>query len=264
MSPGLDFETRIVVKPQAAALLRKAFAQRSYEAQPIALGANTDPYQPTERSQRITRSILEVMLEHLHPVGIITKSDLVLRDLDLLGPLAERRLAQVFVSITSLDGELARRMEPRAAIPARRLAALRGLVGAGVPCGVLASPMIPGLNDHELETILAAAAEAGAQRAGTILLRLPYELRDLFDQWLEEHYPARKSKVLRLIREARGGRLNDATFGRRMRGGGVYAELLHARFRAALERYGLGRDRFTFDCSQFRRPGSGRQLNLFS
>jgi DNA repair photolyase len=264
LSPGLDFETRIVIKPEAAELLRAAFARPAYRPEPIALGANTDPYQPTERSQRITRSLLEVMLEHRHPVGIITKSDLVLRDLDLLTSLAERRLAQVFISITTLDAELARRMEPRAAIPARRLAALEGLAAAGVPCGVLASPMIPGLNDHELDGILEAAARVGARRAGTILLRLPHELRELFAQWLDAHYPARKSKVLRLLREARGGGLNDARFGQRMRGEGPYAQLLHTRFRAALVRYGLDGERHEYDSSQFRRPGARRQLELFS
>lgn len=267
MSPGLDFETKIVCKPRAAELLRETLARRGYVAQPLALGANTDPYQPLERKQRITRGVLEVLHEHHHPVGIVTKSDLVLRDRDLLAPMAARRLAQVFVSITTLDPELARRMEPRAASPHRRLRAIEGLNAAGIPVGVLASPMIPGLNDHELDLILCAAAKAGARSAGTILVRLPHELKDLFSDWLEVHYPDRKKRVLALIRECRGGALNDAQFGSRMRGSGPYADMLGRRFEAARTRYGLAGRRYHLDCSAFVPPKAsrdkGRQLPLF-
>ncbi len=267
LSPGLDFETKIVCKPRAAELLREALGRRGYVPRPIALGANTDPYQPLERKQRITRAVLEVLHEHHHPVGIVTKSDLVLRDRDLLAPMAARRLAQVFVSITTLDPELARRMEPRAPSPHRRLKAVEGLSAAGIPVGVLASPMIPGLNDHELDRILGAAAAAGARSAGTILVRLPHELKDLFSDWLEAHHPERKKRVLGLIRECRGGALNDPRFGERMRGRGPYAEMLHRRFEVARARHGLDRRGETLDCSAFVPPApagdKGRQLSLF-
>jgi len=265
LSAGLDFETRIFSKPNAAELLRHQLGRPSYEPAPLALGANTDAYQPAERRLGITRSVLEVLAEHCHPVGILTKSELVLRDVDLLSEMATQRLAHVFVSITTLDGELARRMEPRAAAPHRRLEIVRALSNAGVPTGVLVSPMIPALNDHELDRILAAAREAGATRAGTILLRLPHELRELFEEWLEAHYPLRKDRVLRRVREARGGKLNDPRFGSRMRGRGHYASMLQARFAAATRRLGFARGRFAFDLSQFRRPNNhaDKQLRLF-
>jgi DNA repair photolyase len=264
LSPGLDFETHILSKPNAAALLRATFARASYRPEPIAVGANTDPYQPAERRLQITRELLQVFVEHRHPVGIITKSDLVKRDIDLLAELASRRLAHVFVSITTLDGELARRMEPRASAPQRRLAAVRALAEAGVPVGVLASPMIPALNDHELEGILEAAAQAGAERAGTILVRLPHEVKQLFEQWLERHYPLRAARVLARIREARGGELYRAEFGERMRGRGPYAELIQRRFAVAVKRYGLSRERYPFDTHRFvRGERDRRQLRLF-
>lgn len=267
LSPGLDFETQIFSKPDAADLLRRALAKRGYRAEPIALGANTDPYQPVERRLQITRSILEVLAEHHHPVGIVTKSDLVLRDLDLLAPMAARGLAHVFLSVTTLDGELARRMEPRASAPGRRLRAIQRLTAAGVPCGVLASPMVPGLNDHELERILEAARAAGATTAGTILLRLPLELKELFEGWLETHYPHRTAKVLALMRSCRGGELYDSAFGSRMRGTGPYADLLQRRFDGAVRRLRFSERRQELDCSQFRAPERAgplpRQLPLF-
>jgi DNA repair photolyase len=269
LSPGLDFETRIVSKPDAAELLIRELSRPSYQPEPLALGANTDPYQPAERRLEITRSVLEVLCQHHHPVGIVTKSDLVLRDLDLLSDMASRGLANVFVSVTSLNAELAGRMEPRAPRPDRRLYAIEQLSRAGVPVGVLASPMIPGLNDHELERILEASRRAGARVAGTILIRLPLELKELFEQWLRCHYPLKADKVLRLIREARGGQLYDSSFGTRMRGTGPYAEMLRSRFERARRRYGYDKGRMELDCSRFRRPARGerprdrRQLPLF-
>ncbi len=268
LSSGLDFETRIFVKPNAAELLRAELARPSYRCEPIALGANTDPYQPLERTQRITRGVLEVCAELGQPVGIITKSHGVLRDVDLLAPMAARRLAHVFVSVTTLDSELGRRMEPRASAPHRRIAAIAGLAAAGVPVGVLASPMIPALNDHELERILEACRAAGATRAGTILVRLPHEVKDLFVEWLEQHYPGKKEHVLARIREARGGKLYDSTFGKRMRGEGKYPEMLGARFEVAARRLGYNRGDFAFDTTQLVRPPPAgkpapRQLPLF-
>jgi len=267
LSPGLDFETRIFSKPKAAELLREELAKKSYVCQAIALGANTDPYQPVERDLGITRSILEVLSEHEHPISIVTKSRLVLRDRDILAPMAEKNLASAFVSITTLDPELARRMEPRASTPEKRLETLRGLSEAGIPCGVLASPMIPGLNDSELERILKESSLAGAETAGYVLLRLPLELKDLFSEWLEAHYPTKAKHVEALVRETRGGELYQAEFGTRMRGTGAYAELLEKRFRAARSKYGLDRPRPPLDTSRFRSPSpsgrSGDQMRLF-
>jgi DNA repair photolyase len=264
LSPGLDFETRIFSKPRAAELLREELSRKSYVCQAIALGANTDPYQPVERELRITRSILEVLSEHEHPVSIVTKSQLVLRDRDILAPMAKKNLASVFVSITTLDPELARRMEPRASTPEKRLETLRRLTEDGIPCGVLASPMIPGLNDSELERILKEASLAGAETAGCVLLRLPLELKDLFSEWLQVHYPTKAKHVETLVRETRGGALYQSEFGTRMRGTGAYAEILEKRFRAARARYGLDRPRPPLDTSLFRRPQpSGDQMTLF-
>lgn len=264
LSPGLDFESRIFSKPDAARLLRRELRRTGYRCAPIALGSNTDPYQPVERDLRITRALLEVMAEHRHPVTIVTKSDSVLRDLDLLAPMAGRRLVSVMISITTLDGRLARRMEPRAAVPHRRLAAIRALREAGVPVGVLASPMIPGLNDAELEAILAAAAAAGARSAAYILLRLPHELKELFTEWLETNYPLRAGRVLSLIRQVRGGRLYDGAFGSRMRGGGPHAEMLQRRFEVARRRAGLDGAPAPLDTSRFRVPAApGDQMRLF-
>ena len=264
LSPGLDFETKLFSKPDAAALLRAELARPGYACKVIALGANTDAYQPIERRLRITRSVLEVLAEHRHPVLIITKSDLVLRDLDLLAPMARERLAGVHVSVTTLDRTLARRMEPRAASPARRLEAIRGLSEAGVPVGVLAAPMIPGLNDSELEAILAASREAGAVSAGYVLLRLPLEIKDLFREWLERHYALKADRVLALLRDMRGGALYDATYGRRMSGTGPHAALLRQRFEVAIRRQGLGHRDIVLDESRFRvPPRPGDQGRLF-
>ena len=260
LSPGLDFETKIFSKPKAPELLRQELAKPKYHPEPIALGANTDPYQPAEREHRITRGVLEVLAEHEHPVGIVTKSHLVLRDLDLLAPMAEKGLAHVLVSITTLDPELARRMEPRASTPEKRLSAISELSAAGVPCGVLASPMIPALNDSELERILEASAAAGATSAGYILLRLPLELKELFAEWLEAHYPDKASHVLSLMRQAHGGELYRSQFGERMRGTGPYAEILERRFRVAARKHGLLERLVPLDTTRFRRPGQQFQL----
>lgn len=265
-SPGLDFETQLYAKPRAAELLRAYLSRPSYRVAPLAIGANTDAYQPTERRLGITRSVLEVLCATRHPTGMITKSELILRDLDLLRDMAPANIVHVYVSITTLDPELARRMEPRASSPHRRLRAVEALANAGIPVGVLASPMIPGLNDHELERIVAAAADAGAQRAGTLLLRLPHELRELFDAWLEAHYPLRRERVLSRIRDCRDGALNDTAFGRRMRGTGPYALMIQRRFDVAVRRCGLTRQRFDFDLSHFVPPARAkdpRQLPLF-
>ncbi|SMH61918.1 PA0069 family radical SAM protein [Azospirillum agricola] len=263
LSPGLDFETRIFRKARAAELLATELRAKSYVCKPLALGANTDPYQPVEREQRITRAILEVCRDFNQPVMVITKSALVLRDLDILAPMAERRLVNVALSLTTLDRDLARRLEPRASAPSRRLAAMRELTAAGIPVAVLASPMIPGLNDHELEAILAAAAAAGAVQANTILLRLPLEIKDLFEEWLREHAPNRADRVLSLIRQCREGELYRPQFGSRMKGTGPVAELLAQRFRMACRRLGLnGRDA-GLNCADFRPPPApGDQLTL--
>jgi len=264
LSPGLDFESRIFSKPEAAGRLREQFAKPSYRPQVIAIGANTDPYQPAERSLEITRRILEVMLEHRHPVAIVTKSNLIARDLDLLRELSALRLVHVLISITTLDRDLARRMEPRAPTPERRLEAMAALADEGVPVGVLASPMIPGLNDAEMEKILEAAAKSRAGSAGYILLRLPLEVKELFQEWLATHFPTKASHVLSLLRETRGGRLYDAQFGTRMRGSGQYAELLAKRFEVALRRFGLERRPAPLDASRFRSPARrDGQLTLF-
>ena len=264
LSPGLDFETKIFSKPEAAALLRRELSRPGYRCEVIALGANTDPYQPAEKDLKITRSVLEVLAEFRHPVAIVTKSSLVLRDLDILAPMARDRLAAVLLSVTTLDRDLARRMEPRAASPDNRLRTIRALAEAGVPAGVLASPMNPGLNDSELEKILEACAAAGARSAGTIVLRLPHELKDLFGAWLRTHYPLKEGRVLHLLREMRGGALYDGRFGTRMTGTGPYAEILARRFETACRRLGLGTREARLDTAQFRvPPQSGDQLGLF-
>jgi len=239
LGPGLDFETRIFHKPGLAQLLDRELSAPRYVCKPINLGANTDPYQPAERQHRTTRELLEVLLAHRHPVTIVTKGALILRDLDLLAELARLRLAKVHVSLTTLDDGLKRVLEPRAASPGSRLRVVRALSGAGVPVGVLLAPMIPALNDHEMERLLEAAAQNGAKSAAFMMLRLPRELGRLFEDWLREHYPARADRALNLLREARAGRLNDPRFGHRMRGEGPYAELLSARFQVACRRHGF-------------------------
>jgi DNA repair photolyase len=263
LSPGLDFETRLFAKPEAARLLAEELSKPSYRPAMLGLGTNTDPYQPIEREMKITRGILEVLAAFNHPVTIVTKSALVLRDLDILGEMAKKSLASVTLSITTLDKHLARKMEPRAPTPPRRLQAIAGLAAAGIPVGVLAAPMIPALNDMELEAILAAAAEAGASAAGYVLLRLPLEIADLFREWLETHVPARAKHVLNLLRGTRRGSLYVDTFGERQKGNGPYAELLAARFRLAVKRYGLERRDWPHRTDLFRvPPRKGDQLTL--
>jgi DNA repair photolyase len=261
-SAGLDFETRILVKRQAPALLRKALASPRWPPQVIAISGVTDAYQPAERRLEITRGCLQVLAEFRNPVAIVTKSRLVTRDVDLLGELAAVQAAAVNLSITSLDPQLQQRMEPRASAPQQRLAAIEELARAGVPVGVMIAPIIPGLNDHEVPRILQAAADAGAGSAAHIVLRLPHGLKDLFAAWLLRHYPERRDKVLNRVREVRGGRLNDARFGSRMRGQGLYAEQVRALFHTAARRAGLDRPPRPLSTAAFRRPG-GEQLGLF-
>jgi DNA repair photolyase len=261
-SPGLDFETRIMVKADAATLLRRELARPGYRPAVIALGVNTDAYQPVEGRLRITRAILEVLAETRHPVGLITKSARIVRDADLLADLARDRLVSVHVSVTTLQPDLARRMEPRASAPHRRLWAIAALARGGVPVGVNLAPVIPGLNDHEIEAVIAAAAEAGARTAGSILVRLPHEVKELFVAWLAEHYPDRAARVLSLIRQCRDGRLNDPEFGSRMRGSGPLAELLRQRFRAACRRHGLDKRDLALRTDLFRPPREDGQLSL--
>jgi DNA repair photolyase len=263
LSPGLDFETRIVAKPRAAELLEKELARPGYRCGAVVLGSNTDPYQPVEKKLGITRSVLEVLARHRNPVCIATKSALVLRDLDILVPMAEQGLAAVTVSITTLDRDLSHRMEPRAASPGRRIRVLRELVRAGVPAGVLNSPLIPGLNDHEMESILEAASGTGAQTANYILLRLPHELKRIFGEWLERTYPARAAKVLSRLRAMHGGELYDSSPGTRGRGTGPWADLLRQRFAVACRRLGLREREIPLRTDLFRVPGRGRQGTLF-
>jgi DNA repair photolyase len=271
LSPGLDFETRLFHKPDAPAQLERELAAPRYRPAPLLLGANTDPYQPVEHRVELTRQILQVLADCRHPVAITTKSARILRDLDLLVPMARARRAAVLVSVTTLDRALARRLEPRAAAPERRLEVIATLAAAGVPVGVLVAPLIPGLTDADLERVLARAAAAGATRAGTSLLRLPYELGGLFEGWLRTHYPERAERVLGLIRQCRNGRLTDARFGQRMTGQGPIADLLGQRFRLAARRLGLaGRQDpdgggWGLDCSRFRPPRPpGTQRDLFA
>ncbi|MEX6500547.1 PA0069 family radical SAM protein [Pseudomonas zhanjiangensis] len=256
LSPGIDFETRLIAKTNAASLLEQQLSRRGYVCAPIALGTNTDPYQPIEREQRLTRQILEVLLRLRHPLTIVTKGALILRDLDLLTALARQRLVSVHISLTSLDDELKRILEPRAAAPAARLRTIRVLHEQGIPVGVLCAPMIPMINDSELEHLLEAAKDAGAQSAAYMFVRLPHEVAPLFEQWLQAHYPQRAEHVLSLIRQSRGGELYDSRFGSRMRGQGAFAELLARRFALASKRLGLQhREAFELDCSRFCPPG---------
>ncbi len=261
-SPGLDFETRIHYKPEAAERLREALAAPGYVPATLALGINTDAWQPSERRLRLTRRVLEVLHEARHPVSIVTKSALIEQDLDLLSEMARLQLVQVALSVTTLDHELARRMEPRAAAPRRRIETIRRLHEAGIPVGVLVAPVIPFLNDQEMERILEACRDAGASFAGYVLLRLPLEVAPLFDDWLQTHYPDRRARILERMRDCRDGRLYDATFGVRMRGRGIYAETIARRFRKAVERLGYGTQP-ALDVTRFRPPGVGGQLSLF-
>ncbi|SDV08406.1 PA0069 family radical SAM protein [Pseudomonas mucidolens] len=261
MSPGLDFETRLIAKSNAAEVLERQLSKPGYVCAPINLGANTDPYQPIEREHTITRQTLEVLLRYRHPVTIITKGSLILRDLDLLTELARQRLVAVMISLTSLDDELKRILEPRAAAPKARLRAIRVMREAGIPVGVLCSPMIPMINDSELESLLAEAHAAGAQSAAYMMLRLPLEVAPLFEEWLAAHYPQRAAHVMSLVRQVRGGEVYDSRFGIRMRGEGPFADLLAQRFAKAIKRLGLNRrEGFNLDCTAFCPPG--RQLAL--
>ncbi|MFI7802041.1 radical SAM superfamily protein [Pseudomonas sp. DD1] len=261
MSPGLDFETKLIAKSNAAQVLEQQLSKPGYVCAPINLGSNTDPYQPIEREYQITRQTLEVLLRYRHPVTIVTKGSLILRDLDLLTELARQRLVAVMISLTSLDDELKRILEPRAAAPKARLRAIRVMREAGISVGVLCSPMIPMINDSELESLLAEAHAAGAQSAAYMMLRLPLEVAPLFEEWLAAHYPQRAAHVMSLVRQVRGGEVYDSRFGMRMRGEGPFADLLAQRFAKAIKRLGLNRrEGFNLDCSAFCPPG--RQLAL--
>jgi DNA repair photolyase len=274
LSPGLDFETKLFAKPNAAQLLRAELAKPGYVCDPIALGTNTDPYQPIEREWKVTRSILEVLCECEHPFSIVTKSALVERDIDLIAPMAAKNMARVFLSITTLDKTLARTLEPRAAAPHRRLQALSTLTAAGIPVGVMVAPVIPQLNDKDIEAILEAAADAGATSAGWIMLRLPLEVAPLFRDWLATHHPLRAAHVMSVLRDLRGGRDYESPSGTRMRGRGAYADLIEQRFRIAATRFKLAGENVPFDTSRFRPPSpppkirppaptDERQLDLF-
>jgi DNA repair photolyase len=264
LSPGLDFETRLFAKVNAAELLREELAKPSHRCESITIGANTDPYQPIEREWKITRQVLEVLAECEHPAAIITKNALVERDLDLLKPMADKNLIQVFVSVTTLDHELARRMEPRASAPRRRIEAIRALAQAGVPVGVMTAPVVPFLTDAGLESVLEAAAEAGASAAGYTLMRLPWELKDLFKDWLVQNFPLKAEHVMSRVRQMRKGKENDPNFGTRQKGEGLLAELLQKRFDIACQRLGLNQGRRkSLDTSRFKPPRIGGQLDLF-
>src|SRR2546425_4280753 len=268
LSPGLDFETNLFAKSNAAELLRAELSRPGYALSPIAIGANTDCYQPIERKFRITRQIVEILAECEHPFTMVTKSALVERDLDLLAPMAKKNLVKVFVSIASLDRTLARKLEPRAASPQRRMDVLRNLAQAGVPCGVMVAALIPGLNDKTLEEVLEGAAAAGAAEAAYVIMRLPNELKELFKEWLAAHYPERAGHVISIVRQMRGGRDNDPRFGSRMTGTGLFAELIEKRFEIACRRFGLnghgaGRKPPRLDCSRFRPLSAAGQMPLF-
>jgi DNA repair photolyase len=264
LSPGLDFETRLFAKPDAAKLLERELAKPGYQPKTIAIGTNTDPYQPIEKRYRIMREILEVLEAAGHPVGIVTKSALVLRDIDILSRMAERSLCKVALSVTSLDRKLSRAMEPRAATPERRLSTLRALSEAGIPTTVMVAPVIPALNESEIERILDSAAAAGVREAGYVLLRLPLEVRDVFKDFLEREYPDRARHVLSVIRSMRGGKDYDSTWGKRMRGDGPYAWQIGRRFEIAARRLGLNRERRQLRTDLFRPPvPEGGQLDLF-
>ncbi|MDN5850884.1 MAG: PA0069 family radical SAM protein [Nitrococcus sp.] len=264
LSPGLDFESKIFAKFEAAERLVEELAKARYKPAVIALGANTDPYQPLERKLRITRGILQVLHDCHHPVAVVTKSALVERDIDLLAPMAQRQLAQVAVSVTSLNAELSRRLEPRASAPARRLRAIRTLADAGIPVTVLFAPVIPALNETEMEDVLGAVREAGAQAAGYVLLRLPLEVSEIFQEWLSVHAPLKARHIMSLVRQMREGKVYQSEFGTRMRGKGIFAELIHKRFTLACARLGLNQRRLELDCTQFIAPRpSGSQQSLF-
>ena len=263
LSPGADFESRLFAKPNAAELLAKELSAPGYVPKVIAMGTNTDPYQPLEKKMRITRSILEVLRDFRHPVAIVTKSPLILRDLDILSEMAAMGLAKAALSVTTLDRKLARMMEPRAGTPARRLQAIRGLAEAGVPAGVMFAPAIPALNDFEMEMVLTAARDAGARTAGYVLLRLPLEIKDLFREWLEANQPGRAKHVMALIRQMRGGKDYDAQWNTRMKGTGPYAQMMARRFQMAVKKLGLNQPSAPMATTSFKRPPRlGDQLSF--
>ena len=262
LSPGLDFETRLFAKPDAAGLLRQELGKRGYRAAPIAMGTNTDPYQPIEKEWRITREVLDVLVQTRHPTFITTKSDRILRDLDLLADLARDRLVAVMMSVTTLDPAVARTLEPRAPHPERRIAAIERLAEAGIPVSANMSPIIPAINDHEIESVVARVAAAGAREVNYILVRLPHEVAPLFRAWLEAHYPDRAGKVMAIICEMRGGRDNDPDFGKRMKGQGVWADLIRTRFQRARRQAGFSGERLELRTDLFR-PPEGAQMRLF-
>lgn len=264
LSPGLDFETRLIARPNAAEVLRQELSKARYKVAPVALGTNTDPYQPCERDLGLTRACLEVLRDFSHPIAIVTKGSLIERDLDILADMASRGLVRVGISVTTLDPDLSRRMEPRAPTPARRLAMINRLAGAGVPVRLMTSPVVPGLTDHELEALLAAGSAAGADAASWIMLRLPREVSQLWQDWLAEHAPGRAAKVMARLREMHGGRDYDPRWGHRMRGEGEYAAMIGRRFTAACKRLGLDLRASDLRCDLFRvPPQAGDQLALF-
>jgi DNA repair photolyase len=264
LSPGLDFETKLFVKANAAELLEAEFAKPSYRPKTIMLGGVTDIYQPIERGYGVTRAILEVMERWRHPVSLITKSQLVMRDIDILARLAERGLAKAAISVTTLERRIARVMEPRAAAPHRRIEAIRALAQAGVPVTVMVAPIVPAITDSEIEAILEEAAKAGASAAGYVVLRLPREIKDLFREWLYANFPDRATRVISIVRQMRNGRDYDPEWGKRQKGEGPYAKLIADRFTRAMRRFGLDKPRLPLDTPQFRRPlGAGGQSDLF-
>ncbi|HZV98396.1 MAG TPA: PA0069 family radical SAM protein [Methylophilaceae bacterium] len=263
-SAGLDFESRILIKPDAAALLRQELSNSGYQCEPMAMGTNTDPYQPLERKYGITRQILEVLAEYKHPVSIVTKSSMVERDIDILAPMAAQGLARVFISITTLDRHLCRTLEPRAAAPQRRLQTVRTLHEAGIPVGVMTAPIIPVLTDTEMETILQQAKEAGASTAGYVLLRLPLEVAPLFEEWLKLHYPLKAEHVMSIVKQSRDGKAYDSAFFQRMRGTGLFADMIAQRFRLATRKLGLNLDRESLNTHLFSPPKTQKpQMDLF-
>ncbi|MPQ93566.1 PA0069 family radical SAM protein [Thioclava sp. JE_KL1] len=264
LSAGLDFETRLIARPEAPQVLEEELRKKSYRPNVLAIGTNTDPYQPLERKMEIMRAVLEVLQAYRHPVSIVTRGSTILRDLDILAPMAEAGLAQVGVSVTTLDAKLARDLEPRAPSPPTRIRMIRELSRAGIPVRVMAAPMIPGLTDHELEAILTEARRAGAKAASMMPVRLPHEVAPLFADWMERHHPGKVEKVLGRIRDMRGGKLNDPRFGERMKGEGEMAELLQQRFKLSCKRLGFSRHLPDLDVTQFRvPPRPGDQLELF-
>jgi DNA repair photolyase len=265
LSPGLDFETKLFAKPNAAELLEKELSKPGYEAKTMAMGTNTDPYQPIEKKFRITRAVLEVLARTNHPVGIVTKSALVTRDIDILAPMADRGLAKVALSVTTLDPRLARRMEPRAATPAKRLDAVRQLAEAGIPVSVMVAPIVPGVNDHEIEDVLQASYAAGAREAGYVLLRLPHELKEIMRDWLSENYPDKLKHVFSLVGDTRAGKLYDWAWGTRQTGVGPYAWMIGRRFEQACRRFGMNRVRRPLRTDLFVPPKQEKagQLSLF-